>query len=154
MCNRVYDFYSGTTKLECGYVTNCSNEYVCGTEYEWQRVCVTRPVYIYHTIYAYISRTNWAIYRGVATVNSGSIAFSWLLHESGFYDTVLNLGSSISSNVAWGVLPPGYIPPPTYLPHIVQVQGVLNSTNQYPYTDNRANQQPLLCLTAVGNEYV
>jgi hypothetical protein len=141
-----------TPVLQCGFVGDqfvCDYVNSCG----FQQVCGFNPVQVVVSVYARVERTTWSISRGTARINSGSISFDWVLHKSGYYDTVLYLTAD-ASNLGAGTLPPGYQPTFGALQSLQFYEGELSANDTFPYTTNRANTGPLTCLTAIRNDYV
>lgn len=166
-CNNVYvcspSYSCGIDYMgnySCSYVDNCGYELVCG--YETQTVCRTEYIQIcefvnvtnYASISGLVRTTSWIIYRGVAAIgNAGNITFNWLQHLSGNYKEILEYFTDSYSSATVNGLPSGYIPPPIFISVSEASIGELNKNNTFPYTENRANNSAMPCITLVRSDY-
>lgn len=144
--------------LECGL--DWSGNFVCNTVwgetcyYELVQNCNWVTVLVMVFVDALVETTTWSIERAVAKINSNSaVSFAWLPHKSGYYKKVKEYRSGSAAIGLSAGLPGGYILPPLFLTNTEVVEGELNKDNTYPYTTDRANNIPLICITVNGSDY-
>jgi hypothetical protein len=141
------DFNPSTGFVDCRWVT----------EMRFETRCAFETVFVTEWVFANVRRTTWSIDRGTARINSGSISFQWVLHLSGFYDTVLGYQQyvDVSPSVFGSGTPTGsaFVPPSGWLLNNVQFEGQLSANNTFPYTTSRANEISLTCLAGVRSNY-
>lgn len=155
--------YSCTTQ----FVTSCSTTNTCSPDgmggfYCFPittcntfptTVCGFTPVTTFYDIFARVRTTSWYIDRGVAYLDGAGtgIGFDFLRHKDGFYKQVLYFAAN--TNSTGSNTPPGYIPPPAFVPGAESFSGELTKNNTYPYTQTLNNLVNLTCITARRSDY-
>ena len=143
-CNYVYDYSTGFSSTVCSFVPVYVCQYV--SVYVCQYVQTIHFVDNYLAIYADVTKTDWAIYRGAVFFSGGKLNYRWVLHKSGFYRTFNGATAA-----------PGYSAPTPnefYASQWGAHNGAIASGGSFPYTTQTYNGVLTYAATLRSSDYV